>query len=367
MITIKTFYAFISFDNKFCIVDTDSNHFLETTINKNFSNTVKQWINSITNLNYTLILINCNSDAPIYNSIFSFMSKEDKLININNLPTKLLYTIEHHDEFCFKSKLPIFLPTTIDILNKNNVNSLFIMASFLNSLKSLTEEDLMLLIGTMILDDERSDFLHGFGKMEVLKFFSKMNFEDIFKITFMDFCRGILITPNSPRIIMYDNYLSIFKSNHTHADLIINKLLHNAPKKCFIVCSKDNYHNIPLIEKFLKENGIIPIMPNSYDEPYKENKMRKCMGYADWKSDMIKHSAEVIKDIDFLLVLNITTKKGINYIGGATLLEMYEGFRQNKPIFILNPLSSNMFYDELVGLKTICLNGDIKNIVKTQS
>lgn len=367
MIIIKTFYACVSFDNIFHIVDTDSNNFLETNINEDFFNIVKEWISSITNSNYTLILVNCNSNSQVYNSIFGFMSKEDNLIDIGNLPTKLLYTIEHHDEFLFKSKLPIYLPTTISIVDKNDINSLFITASFIDSVKKLTEEELMLLIGSMILDDERSDFLHGFGKMEVLKFFSKMNFEDIFKITFIDFCKGISITPNSPRIIMYDNYLSIFKKNHTHADLIINKLLHNAPKKCFIICSKDNYCNIPPIEKFLKENGINPIMPNSYDEPYKENKMKKCAGYVDWKSDMIKHSAEVIKNTDFLLVLNITTKKGINYIGGATLLEMYEGFRQNKPIFVLNPLASTMFYDELVGLKTICLNGDIKNIVKTQS
>lgn len=77
---------------------------------------------------------------------------------------------------------------------------------------------------------------------------------------------------------------------------------------------------------------------------------------------MIKHSEEVIKEMDAVLVLNYT-KNGIqNYIGGATFLEMYDAFRLDKKIFMMNDIPDLLLKDEIIGFNPVVINGDLSKI-----
>ncbi len=67
---------------------------------------------------------------------------------------------------------------------------------------------------------------------------------------------------------------------------------------------------------------------------------------------------------DAVLITNYE-KKGIEgYVGGNTLIEIGVGFYLKKPIYILNQVSSSLSYKvEILGIKPIMLNGDLKKII----
>ena len=106
-----------------------------------------------------------------------------------------------------------------------------------------------------------------------------------------------------------------------------------------ILCSKHFYTQIPKIKKELEEQGHELKMPNSFDNPFKEEEMKKLskLEHIKWKSEMMKKDETNIKPQDAVFVLNFE-KKGIpNYIGGATFLEIYMAWKLNKKIFFYNP------------------------------
>ena len=134
--------------------------------------------------------------------------------------------------------------------------------------------------------------------------------------------------------------------------------------KIMILCSKHFYGRIPPIRDYLLKRGHEVKMPNSFDEPMKEEKImgwgRK--GHIVWKGEMMKKDEENIRPQDAVLVLNLE-KKGIpNYIGGATFLEVYMAWKLNKRIFFYNSLPRCSFTDELVGINPKILNGDLNKI-----
>ena len=134
--------------------------------------------------------------------------------------------------------------------------------------------------------------------------------------------------------------------------------------KIFLICSKRFYDRIPDIKRSLEEAGHVLTMPNCYTEPTTEEKYR-AMGkeaHSKWKSEMIRHSVEVVKNNDAVLVLNFDKGEIKNYIGGATFLEMYDAFRLTKKIFLYNEIPEGMLYDEIVGFNSIVLNGDLTRI-----
>ncbi len=126
--------------------------------------------------------------------------------------------------------------------------------------------------------------------------------------------------------------------------------------KIFIICSKKFYSRVSGIKSQLENNKHIVELPNSFDNPEKENEIRD-MGneaHSKWKGEMFKHSFEVIKNCDAILVLNFE-KNGIkNYIGGATFLEMYDAFRLNKKIFLYNDIPEGILKDEINGFGPSC-------------
>ena len=137
--------------------------------------------------------------------------------------------------------------------------------------------------------------------------------------------------------------------------------------KLLIICSKKFYDKIEDIKKGLNKNVEV-FMPNCYDAPDTESKMRDLGkdAHQEFKAKMYKQSEDTIKKMDAVLVLNFDKEKdGVvykNYIGGATFLEMYEAFRYNKKIYLYNNIPEGMLFDEIEGFDPIIINGNVKLI-----
>lgn len=134
--------------------------------------------------------------------------------------------------------------------------------------------------------------------------------------------------------------------------------------KIFICTTKHNYHRIPEIVPILEEAGHNLTMPNCFDRPMMEEEIKK-MGKAEhvvWKQEMMKKDEENIEPQDAILVLNFEKNGVLDYIGGATFLEIYTAFRMGKKIYLYNPIPECIFTDELKGINPIILNGDLSII-----
>lgn len=129
--------------------------------------------------------------------------------------------------------------------------------------------------------------------------------------------------------------------------------------KIFIICSKAFYGRIPEIKEKLESKGHIITLPNCYDAPETENSYRGTEEHSKWKSEMIKHSEAVISNVDSVLVLNYDKNNVSNYIGGATFLEMYDAFRLNKRIYMVNEIPEGILKDEVIGFCPVILNGNL--------
>ncbi len=130
--------------------------------------------------------------------------------------------------------------------------------------------------------------------------------------------------------------------------------------KIFLICSKAFYNKIPNIKSELENNGHTITLPNCYDAPETESLYRGTKEHAEWKASMIRHSEDVIKEMDAVLVLNYDKNGQKNYIGGATFLEIYDAFRLNKKIFFMNDIPEGILKDELIGFNPTVINGNLK-------
>ncbi|MDO8507360.1 MAG: hypothetical protein Q7S53_02225 [bacterium] len=135
--------------------------------------------------------------------------------------------------------------------------------------------------------------------------------------------------------------------------------------KIFIVCSKKFYGKIPDIQKTLEENCHVITLPNFFDDPGAEAKVRAQGNeeHSKWKAELLNHSADVIDNNDAVLVLNFDKDKMKNYIGGATFLEMYDAFRLGKKIYMYNDAPEGILHDEIIGFDPIIINGDLTKVV----
>ncbi len=121
---------------------------------------------------------------------------------------------------------------------------------------------------------------------------------------------------------------------------------------------------IPPIKEFLEKAGHIITLPNSYDDPFKEEEVKKNdpSNHSKWKSDMIKKQDEKIISNDAIFVINFDKNSIKNYIGGATFLEMFKAWERGKKIFLYNPIPDNMLRDEINAFSPIIINGDLSLI-----
>lgn len=134
--------------------------------------------------------------------------------------------------------------------------------------------------------------------------------------------------------------------------------------KIFIICSKAFYKDIPPIKEKLESMGHEISLPNSYYNPQAE-KQSWDLGekeHSAFKARMFKESKETIEKMDAVLTLNFDKNGQKNYIGGATFLELYEAFINNKKIYLYNDIPQGMLYDEIQGFSPIIIHGDIEMI-----
>lgn len=132
----------------------------------------------------------------------------------------------------------------------------------------------------------------------------------------------------------------------------------------FIVCSKHFYGKISAIKEELEELGHSITLPNSYDEPLKEEEMKKASPeeHSAWKAEMMKKQEPKVRANDALLVLNFEKNGQENYIGGATFMEIVKAWELGKKIFLYNPIPKNIFEDELKGMRPVVIEGYLQKI-----
>ncbi len=68
---------------------------------------------------------------------------------------------------------------------------------------------------------------------------------------------------------------------------------------------------------------------------------------------------------DAIVVLNLDKNGIAGYVGPNTLMEMGLAFHLGKPIFLMNPIPQISYFEELIGMKPIVLNGDLSLIPST--
>ena len=136
--------------------------------------------------------------------------------------------------------------------------------------------------------------------------------------------------------------------------------------KIFICCSKYLYSKIPPIKDFLEERGHQVTLPNSYEDPMAEEKMKQqgIKIHAEWKGNMIKLQKEKIMNNEAIIVLNMEKNGGKDYIGGATFLEMFKAWELNKKIFLYGDIPEGILKDEINAFSPILLKGDLTRIVE---
>ncbi len=88
-------------------------------------------------------------------------------------------------------------------------------------------------------------------------------------------------------------------------------------------------------------------------------------GHSVWnmKGDAILAHYEKIEWCDAILVINPEKRGVAGYVGGNTLIEIGVAFYLKKPIYLLNPVSSELTCkQEIMGMKPIELHGDLNLI-----
>ncbi len=145
-------------------------------------------------------------------------------------------------------------------------------------------------------------------------------------------------------------------------------------KKIITICSSaTHYKQALVIEKDLKKLGYKVLVPstaykmkknNDYDVTHYKTWYKNAADYKRKTKLMLAHFKKVLK-ADAILVTNYEKSGLQGYIGGNALMEMTLAFLNNKPIFVLNPIDEELnIKEEVYGLKSIILNGDLSLIAK---
>lgn len=110
--------------------------------------------------------------------------------------------------------------------------------------------------------------------------------------------------------------------------------------KIFIICSKSVYDKVKEIADKLETKGYDIIYPNCYEDPSQEAKAAFQGGneHTKFKQNQYENSMQKAELCDAILVLNYdkickVSERDMtlsNYIGGATLLEIYDAYKLGK-------------------------------------
>lgn len=131
--------------------------------------------------------------------------------------------------------------------------------------------------------------------------------------------------------------------------------------KVFIISSASFYDRILPIKEYLESKNIEVILPNTYDNPNLEKEVweKGFKEHAKLEKELFKMSEEKIKMVDAVLCINFEKNNIDNYIGGATFIEIYEAFKNNKKIYLYHDIPKGMLYDEIAGFDPIIINENL--------
>lgn len=131
--------------------------------------------------------------------------------------------------------------------------------------------------------------------------------------------------------------------------------------KIVIISSASFYDRLAPIKEYLETKGFEILMPNTYETPNleKETWKKGHKAHADLIKELFYLSEQKIKSVDAVLCVNYE-KHGIsNYIGGATFIEIYEAFKNNKKIYLYHDIPEGMLYDEIAGFDPIIIHENL--------
>lgn len=140
-----------------------------------------------------------------------------------------------------------------------------------------------------------------------------------------------------------------------------------------VICSSVSFaEDIMKAKKFLEKRGDSVVIPHGLEDYINDPELkRRASGWGTLegaerkiKNDLIRGYYEEIKTSDAILVVN-KDKNGIkNYLEGNSFLEMGYAHALRKPIYVLNPLPEELkvFYQELVAMQPVVINGDLSKI-----
>ncbi len=107
------------------------------------------------------------------------------------------------------------------------------------------------------------------------------------------------------------------------------------------------------------ENGELIPASEYYSQKKSLQKNDDAWIWRDHTDRIVEHFDKVAKS-DVILVANYDKNNIKNYIGPNTLMEMGLAFYLQKKIYLLNPIPDIAWKEEIVGLKPIVINGDLK-------
>ena len=121
-------------------------------------------------------------------------------------------------------------------------------------------------------------------------------------------------------------------------------------------------------KKKLEDNGFEVLIPDGVDE-YTNNEENILANNSPntsdkkFKNEYIKSHYNYIKKSDGLLIINESKNDIPNYIGGSSFMEIGFAFILNKDIFLLNPIPQMPYTDEIIAMRPIIINNDIRVVV----
>ena len=129
-------------------------------------------------------------------------------------------------------------------------------------------------------------------------------------------------------------------------------------KKITICGSMTFFKEMENLSKALKAKGLEVSYPVKEKNGIDYSKL--CMNeQADVKNKFINKHLEKIKNSDAIIVANYKNNDKRDRIGENTFLEMGFAYAFNKKIFLLNNIPNQPNSTEILGLKPICLDGNL--------
>ena len=140
-----------------------------------------------------------------------------------------------------------------------------------------------------------------------------------------------------------------------------------------VICSSVSFaEKIMEAKEYLERKGVKAVIPHGLEDYLNDPALKqRASGWGTlegaerkMKNNLIKSYYDEIASSNGILVIN-QDKMGIqNYLGGNSFLEMGFAHVLDKPIYLLNPIPTELkvFHQEIVAMRPIVLDGDFSKI-----